>query len=159
MRWLNVDLRKRRQPDAAPAVYNEDSLLDFKLLENFEQETIEAQEHIPLAMDDPESPHRWIEIYQNVGGSGDNNIIMSPTFVNAQLGSKDRSQSFIAPYLLLLWTTASENYFFISLGNHRGTVNLSRMLVADDPEHYSHGADTSLRYSLEFASWPLTSGF
>ena len=75
------------------------------------------------------------------------------TFVNAQFGIKEhRSKSFSAPYLLLLWTAAGENNIYLSLINHRGTLNLSRKLSVHDLKHYD-AADTSLApFAVDFPS-------
>ena len=116
---------------------------DLHLLESFEQ-TIEAEESIPAAMDDPISALRWFEIDQDNAGM-QNEKVLFRTFVNAQLGSKyGRSKSLSAPYMLLVWTVADDCDMFVSLCNHRGSVNLSRKLAAEDLEKYTAGDDTTL---------------
>lgn len=121
---------------------------DLHLLERFEQ-TIEAEESIPVAMDDPISALRWFEIDQDNAGM-QNEKVLFRTFVNAQLGGRyGRSKSPSAPYMLLVWTAADECDIFVSLCNHRGSVNLSRKLVAEDIEKYEAGDDTTL-FSIKF---------
>lgn len=121
---------------------------DLHLLESFEQ-TIEAEESIPEAMDDPISALRWFEIDQDNAGM-QNEKVLFRTFVNAQLGSRSgRSKSPSAPYMLLIWTAADECDIFVSLCNHRGSVNLSRKLVAEDLEKYEAGDETTL-FSIKF---------
>lgn len=121
---------------------------DLHLLESFEQ-TIEAEESIPSAIDDPESALRWVEIDQDNAGMQHEKVLFR-TFVNAQLGSRyDRSKSPSAPYMLLLWTAANDCDIFVSLCNHRGSVNLSRKLTAADLEKYKAGDDTTL-FSIKF---------
>ena len=123
---------------------------DLHLLESFEQ-TIEAEERIPAAMDDPISPLRWFEIDQDNAGKQYEKVLFR-TFVNAQLGSRqDRSKSSSAPYMLLVWTAADECDMFISLCNNRGSVNLSRKLAAEDLEKYEAGDDATL-FSIQFPS-------
>ena len=54
-------------------------------------------------------------------------LIRVYSFVNAQLGNRtDRLKSYSNPYMLVLWTSAGKNDFFMSLSNHRGSLNLSR---------------------------------
>lgn len=121
---------------------------DLHLLEAFEQ-TIEAEESIPAAIDDPESALRWFEIDQDNAGLPHEKVLFR-TFVNAQLGCKPgRSKSPSAPYMLLLWTAADVCDLFVSLCNHRGSVNLSRKLVAEDLEKYETGDDPTF-FSVEF---------
>lgn len=121
---------------------------DLHLLESFEQ-TIEAEENVPEAMDDPITALRWFEIDQDNAGM-QNEKVLFRTFVNAQLGSRSgRSKSPSAPYMLLVWTAADECDIFVSLCNHRGSVNLSRKLVAEDLEKYEAGDDPTL-FSIKF---------
>lgn len=121
---------------------------DLHLLESFEQ-TIEAEESIPTAMDDPVPALRWFKIDQDNAGMQQEKVLFR-TFVNAQLGSRyDRSKSASAPYMLLLWTAADDCDIFVSLCNHRGSVNLSRKLAAEDLEKYKAGDDTSF-FSVKF---------
>lgn len=121
---------------------------DLQLLESFEQ-TIEAEESIPAAMDDPISALRWFEIDQDNAGMQREKVLFR-TFVNAQLGSRyDRSKSSSAPYMLLVWTAANECDMFVSLCNHRGSVNLSRKLAVEDLEKYMAGDDNTF-FSIKF---------
>lgn len=128
--------RTAQYPDQPPKCDRQ----DLDLLESFEQ-MVEAPDNVPNAMDDPASAHRWLEIDQDNAGSEWERVQIR-TFVNAQLGSRtDRSKSSTAPYLLLLWTKADECDLLISLCNHRGTVNLSRELNAEDLSRYEDAKD------------------
>lgn len=121
---------------------------DLNLLESFEQ-TIEAEESIPAAMDDPVSAFRWFDIDQDNSGM-QQEMVLFRTFVNAQLGSSYlRSKSPSAPYMLLLWTAADDCDLSISLCNQRGSVNLSRKFVVEDLEKFEAGDDTTL-FSIKF---------
>ena len=147
---LHTDLREIRSIDQKLGSFESEGLLnyDLGLLESFEQ-TIEAEESIPAAIDDPISAHRWFEIDQDNAGMQHEKALFR-TFVNAQLGSRhNRSKSPSAPYLLLVWTAADECDLFISLCNHRGSVNLSRKLVAEDLKKYNAGDDPTL-FSIKF---------
>ena len=147
---LHNELLESRKIDRSFEPFNGNALLkyDLHLLESFEQ-TIEAEESIPAAMDDPVSGLRWFEIDQDNAGM-QNEKVLYRTFVNAQLGSRyDRSKSPSAPYILLVWTAADECDIFVSLCNHRGSVNLSRKLVAEDLEKYEAGDDRTL-FSIKF---------
>ena len=121
---------------------------DLHLFENFEQ-TIEAEESIPAAMDDPVSAFRWFEIDQDNAGMQQEKVLFR-TFVNAQLGSSYfRSKSPSAPYMLLLWTAADDYDISISLCNQQGSVNLSRKFVVEDLEKFEAGGDSML-FSIKF---------
>lgn len=137
-RSLDRDLdryRSAQYPDQPPWDARNIDKQDLDLLESFEQ-MVEAPDNVPNAMDDPDSAHRWLEVDQdNAGSEGER--VQFRTFVNAQLGSRtDRSKSSTAPYMLLLWTKADECDLLISLCNHRGTVNLSREMNAEDLSRY-----------------------
>ena len=122
---------------------NQSRRYDLNLLESFEQ-TIEAEEIIPAAIDDLESSVRWFSIDQDNAGMRHEKVLYR-TFVNAQLGSRyDRSKSPSAPYMLLTWTAIGHCNIFISLCNHGGSVNLSRKLATEDLEKYKAGDDTTL---------------
>ncbi|CAD6566113.1 MAG: hypothetical protein ASARMPREDX12_007549 [Alectoria sarmentosa] len=133
----NVDRNLKSFKEYVPLKY------DLQLLESFEQ-TIEAEESIPAAMDDPISALRWFEIDQDNAGMQREKVLFR-TFVNAQLGSRyDRSKSSSAPYMLLVWTAADECDMFVSLCNHRASVNLSRKFAVEDLEKYVAGDDNTL---------------
>ena len=120
--------------------FEKDGLLkyDLHLLESFEQ-TIEVEESIPAAIVDPISALRWFETDQHNAGKQDEKVLFR-TFVNAQLGNRNnRSKSPSDPYMLLVWTVADYCDIFVSLCNHRGSVNLSRKLAAEDLERYKAG--------------------
>ena len=139
-RSLHNDLQEIRYSIRAFRSIDKDGLLkhDLHLFESFEQ-TIEADESIPAAIDDPDSALRWFEIDQDNAGRKHENVIFR-TFVNAQLGSRShRSKSPSAPYMLLLWTAVGSCDIFVSLCNHRGSVNLSRKLTVEDLERYKAG--------------------
>ena len=147
---LHNDFLENRNSDRSFKSFARDGLLkyDLHLLESFEQ-TIEAEESVPAAMDDPVSALRWFEIDQDNAGMQHEKVLFR-TFVNAQLGSRyNRSKSPSAPYLLLLWTAAENCDIFVSLCNHRGSVNLSRKLVAEDLEKYKASDDPTL-FSINF---------
>lgn len=149
-RSLHNELQESRNLDPDLASFERDGLLkyDLHLLENFEQ-TIEAEESIPAAIDDPVSALRWFEIDQDNAGMQHEKVLFR-TFVNAQLGRRsNRSKSPSAPYMLLLWTAAGICDIFISLCNHRGSVNLSRKVAAEDLEKYKAGDDPTL-FSIKF---------
>ena len=147
---LHNDLQERRNVDRNFESFERCSLLkyDLHLLESFEQ-TVEAEESIPTAIDDLDSAYRWFEIDQDNAGMQHEKVLFR-TFVNAQLGKRrNRSKSPSAPYMLLLWTAADSCDMFISLCNHRGSVNLSRKLAAGDLEKYEAGNDPTL-FSINF---------
>lgn len=149
---LHNDLFESRNFDRSPESFEGKIPLkyDLHLLESFEQ-TIEAEERIPAAMDDPVSALRWFEIDQDNAGSQHEKVLFR-TFVDAQLGSRyDRSKSPSAPYMLLVWTAADGCDILVSLCNQRGSVNLSRRLAAEDLEKYEAGADSTI-FSIKFPS-------
>ena len=147
---LHTDLQESRNGDRTAESWIRDGLskYDLHLLESFEQ-TIEAEETIPAAIDDPVSALRWFEIDQDNAGLQHEKVLFR-TFVNAQLGSRhNRSKSRGAPYMLLAWTAAGNCDIFVSLCNHRGSVNLSRKLAVEDLEKYKAGDDPTL-FSVKF---------
>ena len=147
---LHNDFQESRKVDPNSESFERCSLLkyDLHLLESFQQ-TVEAEESIPAAIDDPDSAHRWFEIDQDNAGMHHEKVLFR-TFVNAQLGERsNRSKSPSAPYMLLLWTAADSCDLFISLCNHRGSVNLSRKIAAGDLEKYEAGDDPTL-FSINF---------
>ena len=147
---LHNDFQESRNVDRNSESFERRSLLkyDLHLLESFEQQ-VEAEESIPAAIDDPDSAHRWFEIDQDNAGMQHEKVLFR-TFVNAQLGKRsNRSKSPSAPYMLLLWTAADSCDMFISLCNHRGSVNLSRKVAAGDLEKYEAGDDPTL-FSIKF---------
>ena len=152
-RSLDRDLdryRSAQYPDQPPWDARNFDKQDLDLLESFEQ-MVEAPENVPNAMDDPASAHRWLEVDQDNAGSEGERVHFR-TFVNAQLGSRtDRSKSSTAPYMLLLWTKADECDLLISLCNHRGTVNLSREMNAEDLSRYEN-AEENIPLMMDFPS-------
>ena len=135
---LDRELRKLRKLDSIQQYSNDEVFLqqDLFLLESFEQEIETFEDNVPMATDDPISPHRWFATDQDNAGTSQERVIFR-TFVNAQLGGRqNRSKSSSAPYMLLLWTRKNESDLLISLCNQRGTVNLSRRLLAEDLERY-----------------------
>ena len=148
-RALDRDLDRYRSAQYPDQTLKFDRL-DLDLVESFEQ-MVEAPDNVPNAMDDPVSAHRWLEVDQdNAGSEGEK--VQVRTFVNAQLGSRtDRSKSSTAPYMLLLWTKADECDLLISLCNHRGTVNLSREMNAEDLSRYED-AEENMPLMMDFPS-------
>ncbi len=147
---LDRDLRDHREFRSELPSFDDHVVVkhDLDLLEGFEQ-TIELVENVPGAMDDPAPANRWFEIDQDNAGA-DTEKIMYRTFVNAQLGTRaERSKSSSAPYMLLLWTTADKSDLLITLCNHRGTVNLSRKMMAKDLENLGQ-ADGLLPLAIDF---------
>lgn len=69
---LHNDLQETRNADRSFESFERDGLLkyDLHLFESFEQ-TIEAEESIPVAIDDPISALRWFEIHQDNAGRQD----------------------------------------------------------------------------------------
>ncbi|KAL8775660.1 MAG: hypothetical protein Q9209_000156 [Squamulea sp. 1 TL-2023] len=138
MKALRSDLH-HRQHDTSPSTIPEDSLLlkqDLSLLESFEQ-TVEAKENEPRAMDDFTTSQRWITIDKDHGGFPEEHILFR-SFVNAQVGQRhERSKSSNAPYVILLWTKIGESEIMVSLCNQRDTMNLSRKVTPEDL-HYDH---------------------
>ena len=148
-RSLDRDLDWYRSAQSSDQTPNFDRQ-DLDLIESFEQ-MVEAPDNVPNAMDDPASAHRWFEVDQdNAGSEGER--VQVRTFVNAQLGSRtDRSKSSTAPYMLLLWTKADQCDLLISLCNHRGTVNLSREMNAEDLSRYEDAED-NMPLMIDFPS-------
>ena len=148
-RSLDRDLDRYRSAQYSNQIPNFDRQ-DLDLVESFEQ-MVEAPDNVPNAMDDPVSAHRWLEVDQdNAGSEGEK--VQVRTFVNAQLGSRtNRSKSSTAPYMLLLWTKADECDLLISLCNHRGTVNLSREMNAEDLSRYED-AEENKPLMMDFPS-------
>ena len=150
---LHRDLRKLRKLDSNQQFFDNKTTLqqDLSLLESFEQEIEAVGNNLPMAIDDPVSPHRWLATDQDNAGTTRERVIFR-TFVNAQLGSRqNRSKSSSAPYMLLLWTRKFESDLLVSLCNHKGTVNLSRRLLASDLERYSD-ADGTMPFHIDFPS-------
>ncbi|CAL8581885.1 hypothetical protein XPA_007565 [Xanthoria parietina] len=159
MKALKSDLHHRQRDRSFGGVPATPVLLgqDLSLLESFEQ-TVEAKENEPRAMDDLTTSQRWITIDKDHGGFPNERILFR-SFVNAQIGERhERSKSSNAPYVILLWTKVGESEIMVSLCNQRDTMNLSRKLTAEDLEYYHPGAETAHRDSdatalhLEFPS-------
>ncbi|KAL8787199.1 MAG: hypothetical protein Q9195_007890 [Heterodermia aff. obscurata] len=75
-RSLHGDLLASRSRSSSSPPYKSDILLkyDVGLFESFEQ-PVEALENIPKAMDDPDSPYRWLTVDPGNGGRDSENII------------------------------------------------------------------------------------
>ena len=85
--------------------------------------------------------------------------VLFRTFVNAQLGTRNnRSKSPSAPYMLLLWTAADYCDIFVSLCNHRRSVNLSRKIAAEDLESHKAGDEPTI-FSIKFPTQEAEIGF
>ncbi|KAL9591960.1 MAG: hypothetical protein Q9179_007195 [Wetmoreana sp. 5 TL-2023] len=151
LKALKTDLHRRQNDKSCGNTADAASLLkqDLSLLESFEQ-TVEAKENVPHAMDDLTTSQRWITIDKDHGGFPDERILFR-CFVNAQIGQRhERSKSSNAPYVILLWVTTGESEIAISLCNQRDTLNLSRKLTADDIEDWgSLNADATALH-IEF---------
>lgn len=131
---------------------------DLCLLESFEQ-TVEAKESVPQAMDDLTTAHRWITVDRDHGGF-EYERVMFRCWVNAQIGQKDEgSKSSNAPYVALLWTKAGESEISISLINQKDTLNLSRKLTADDLQDWESLSPETTAIQLEFPSQPAEINF
>ncbi|KAL8935897.1 MAG: hypothetical protein Q9211_004456 [Gyalolechia sp. 1 TL-2023] len=160
LKALKTDLH-RRQHDKYCRVIPETAVLlkqDLSLLESFEQ-TVEAKENVPQAMDDLTTCQRWITIDKDHGGFADERV-MFRCWVNAQIGQRhERSKSSNAPYVLLLWTQAGESEIFVSLCNQRDTLNLSRKLTVDDLEDWESLDKNATALHLEFPSQPAEINF
>lgn len=151
-RSLDRDFGRRQDSTHDFPTFEDQSVMkqDLLLIESFEQ-TIEAKENVPNAMDDLADAQRWMEVDDDNAGFPHERIKFR-TFVNAQLGSRnDRSKSSNAPYMLLLWTTANESDLLVSLCNQQGTVNLSRNLVGGDVNAYE-SADETTPFLIDFPS-------
>ncbi|KAI4185196.1 MAG: hypothetical protein LQ346_005959 [Caloplaca aetnensis] len=160
LKALKTDFYRRQHDKACKPIPDTALLLkqDLSLLESFEQ-TVEAKESVPRAMDDLTTAHRWITIDKDHGGF-ENEKVMFRCWVNAQIGQRDeRSKSSSAPYVLLLWTKAGESEIFISLINQKDTVNLSRKLTAEDLEDWEALGDDATAIELEFPSQPAEINF
>ncbi|KAL8770027.1 MAG: hypothetical protein Q9194_005272 [Teloschistes cf. exilis] len=137
LKALKSDLHHRQHDKRSREAPDTDTLLkqDLSLLESFEQ-TVEAKENVPRAMDDLTTSRRWITIDKDHGGFPDERIQFR-CFVNAQIGQRhERSKSSNAPYVILLWTKTGESEITVSLCNQRDTLNLSRKLTAEDLEDW-----------------------
>ncbi|KAL8712594.1 MAG: hypothetical protein Q9220_003125 [cf. Caloplaca sp. 1 TL-2023] len=160
LKALKSDLHHRRHERSCGKIPDTATLLkqDLSLLESFEQ-TVEAKENEPRAMDDLTTSQRWITIDKDHGGF-QNEKILFRSFVNAQIGQRnERSKSSNAPYVILLWTKSGESEISVSLCNHRDTLNLSRKLTSEDIEDWrSLEADTTALH-LEFPSQPAEVNF
>lgn len=160
LKALKTDLH-RRQYDKYSRVVPETTVLlkqDLSLLESFEQ-TVEAKEDVPKAMDDLTTCQRWITIDKDHGGFADERI-MFRCWVNAQIGQRlERSKSSNAPYIVLLWTKAGESEIFVSLCNQRDTLNLSRKLTVEDLEDWESLDEDATALHLEFPSQPAEINF
>jgi len=138
-RSLQKDLHKRQTSNTLTTMSEQEtaSTTNLHLIENFKQ-AIEAEDLVPMSMDDLASPHRWVEVDQDNCGF-QNERILYRTFVDAQLGTKSqRSKSSSAPYMLLLWTKATLSDLFVSLCNQRGTVNLCKKMEKEDIATYEN---------------------
>lgn len=137
LKALKSDLHHRQHDERSREAPDTDTLLkqDLSLLETFEQ-TVEAKENVPRAMDDLTTSQRWITIDKDHGGFPHERIQFR-CFVNAQIGQRhERSKSSNAPYVILLWTKTGESEITVSLCNQRDTLNLSRKLTAEDLEDW-----------------------
>ncbi|KAL8783513.1 MAG: hypothetical protein Q9213_004559 [Squamulea squamosa] len=167
MKALGSDLHHRQLNSSLGRIPETSTMLrqDLALLESFEQ-TVEAKENEPRAMDDLTTSQRWITIdkgmlsprsllltaasltsklAQDHGGFLDEHILFR-SFVNAQVGQRhERSKSSNAPYVILLWTKAGESEIVVSLCNQRDTMNLSRILVPEDLDYDHRVAETALQ--------------
>ncbi|KAL8674467.1 MAG: hypothetical protein Q9168_001132 [Polycauliona sp. 1 TL-2023] len=159
MKALQSDLHHRQRNRSLGRIPATSTLLeqDLSLLESFEQ-TVEAKENEPRAMDDLTTSQRWITIDKGHGGFPDEHILFR-SFVNAQIGQRhERSKSSNAPYVILLWIKAGESEITVSLCNQRDTMNLSRKLTSEDLEHdrgdvdAAHRGNDATALHLEFPS-------
>lgn len=153
LKALKSDLHHRQRDKSDRYVPDTATLLkqDMSLLESFEQ-TVEAKENEPRAMDDLTTSQRWITIDKDHGGFP-NERIHYRSFVNAQIGQRhERSKSSNAPYIILLWTEIGESEIAVSLCNQRETMNLSRKLTAEDVEDWRTVSEEATTLSLEFPS-------
>lgn len=160
LKALQTDLHRRQHEKYTRAVPDTLVLLkqDLCLLETFEQ-TVEAKENVPQAMDDLTTSHRWITIDKDHGGFADERV-MFRCWVNAQIGQRhERSKSSNAPYVVLLWTKAGESEISISLFNQRDTLNLSRKLTAEDLEDWESLENGATALHLDFPSQPAEINF
>ncbi|KAL8934869.1 MAG: hypothetical protein Q9216_005691 [Gyalolechia sp. 2 TL-2023] len=160
LKALKTDLH-RRQHERYSRIVPETAVLlkqDLSLLETFEQ-TVEAKENVPQAMDDLTTSQRWITIDQDHGGFADERV-MFRCWVNAQIGQRhERSKSSNAPYVVLLWTKAGESEISVSLCNQRDTLNLSRKLTVEDLEDWESLDEDATTLHLDFPSQPAEINF
>ncbi|KAL8988419.1 MAG: hypothetical protein Q9177_002509 [Variospora cf. flavescens] len=160
LKALNTDLHRRQHDRSCKAIPETAILLkqDLSLLESFEQ-TVEARDGVPQAMDDLTTAHRWITIDKDHGGFEHERFLFR-CWVNAQIGQRDeRSKSSNAPYVLILWTKNGESEIFVSLINQKDTLNLSRKLTADDLDDWESMSQDSTAMQLEFPSQPAEVNF
>ncbi|KAL8728955.1 MAG: hypothetical protein Q9166_005050 [cf. Caloplaca sp. 2 TL-2023] len=153
LKALKSDLHHRQRDNSCHRIPDTTELLkqDLSLLESFEQ-TVEAKENEPRAMDDLTTSQRWITIDKDHGGFPEERILFR-SFVNAQVGQRhERSKSSNAPYVILLWTKAGESEIAVSLCNQRDTMNLSRKLTAEDLEYWRCLDEKATALHLEFPS-------
>ncbi|KAI4245369.1 MAG: hypothetical protein LQ352_006574 [Teloschistes flavicans] len=151
LKALKSDLHHRQHDKRSGEAPDTDILLkqDLSLVESFEQ-TVEAKENVPRAMDDLTTSQRWITIDKDHGGFPDERIHFR-CFVNAQIGQRhERSKSSNAPYVILLWTKTGESEIAVSLCNQRDTLNLSRKLTADDIEDWKALDKNATAIHLDF---------
>ncbi|KAL8691651.1 MAG: hypothetical protein Q9218_003172 [Villophora microphyllina] len=151
LKALKSDLYHRHHDKSYGDAPDIETLLkqDPSLLESFEQ-TVEAKENVPRAMDDLTTSQRWITIDKDHGGFPDEKILFR-CFVNAQIGQRhERSKSSNAPYVILLWTKTGESEISVSLCNQRDTLNLSRKLTAEDLEDWKSLDKNATSIHLEF---------
>ncbi|KAL8830148.1 MAG: hypothetical protein Q9170_005869 [Blastenia crenularia] len=160
LKALKTDLHRRQHDRYCRSAPDTDVLLkqDLSLLESFEQ-TVEAKENVPQAMDDLTTSQRWITIDQDHAGFADERVTFR-CWVNAQIGQRhERSKSSNAPYVILLWTKAGESEISVSLCNQQDTLNLSRKLTAEDIEDWKCLSADSTALHLEFPSQPAEINF
>lgn len=160
LKALKTDFYRRQHDKTCKPIPDTAILLkqNLSLLESFEQ-TVEAKESVPQAMDDLTTAHRWITVDKDHGGF-ENEKVMFRCWVNAQIGQRDeRSKSSSAPYVLLLWTKAGESEIFVSLINQKDTLNLSRKLTVEDLEDWESLGDDATAIELEFPSQPAEVNF
>ncbi|KAI4194637.1 MAG: hypothetical protein LQ350_007662 [Teloschistes chrysophthalmus] len=151
LKALKSDLHHRQHDRRSREAPDTDTLLkqDLSLLEGFEQ-TVEAKELVPRAMDDLTTSQRWITIDKDHGGFHDERIHFR-CFVNAQIGQRhERSKSSNAPYVILLWTKTGESEITVSLCNQRDTLNLSRKLTEEDIEDWKTLDKSATAIHLDF---------
>ena len=151
LKALKSDLSRRQQDKTCGIVPATEELLkqDLSLLESFEQ-TVEASENVPRAMDDLTTSQRWITIDKDHGGFPHEKIFFR-CFVNAQIGQRhERSKSSNAPYIILLWTTIGESEIAVSICNQRDTMNLSRKLTVEDLEEWTSLEEDATALHLDF---------
>ena len=130
---LHKELRTKRGSALFAPLTDEAELLGQNLgfSESFIQ-PIEEQISIPEALDSLNNPHRWLTPDQ-INAGDEKETCLLRTFVNAQLGPKHlRIKSQTAPYMFLLWSEDGKSEIHMSLFNQTATVNLTRIVTADD---------------------------